>query len=906
MEQPAVEAKPEVSSILARAAPARGEASLPKGSNAPGLQTRTGSNVAPTLSRDLPPHAMPSVIVKSPIVPSSQSDVPADIADALLPAAERPQKREQTFDNMLARIQAAMKEARTTPTAIEEIEAIVAEVVPPSEVAPAAKALQQFAPPPAPQIILPESNITQTDLPKSPPPAWRTYTVRIPKSDQPTRPALPLPRIRAFENYRTVNPKGWLMSFDPPIEGLSSTNLSRSEHFLPAVKTKRFGKTIDASPMVSISPRTLEPFVKKDKKKSDAEKESSQQGPASVTVASGGASVAEALLGGETVVSAPGEALRRSQATQEAQSAYPPQPSKLQNSPPVASRAFPRATATSAKVSAAPTTQAPVSGVQSNRWSSDKLDAIAQPIPKPPAMVQSLEAARKPKSPVKQSLAAKAEKDGLFAGDAVGIRNPDQRERALSDAKPGQGGVRFMVSSELEGDSLLDEVNKISLEMVGEGVDGRERSEGKSGVDVGSPARNECIDLQQAPGTPAKASNSTRAGTSPTSASTWSNGPVRSTPHGSQHDLMKSMWEQTPAGGSTKEASTRADQYISPLVPSTSNTDIATPMYPSLNAPSSADTSSQSQALSAGMKMPYASQQAFSPPGGAQQQPYARSPQYPGTSGTYSPDPHSMYGRSTPGSVNGIANGAQAYGMHQQHQQQIPQAVWSPSAFGAGYGYTNKSTPPVGDKAAAAMAFASASPVGGADYRYGAQGGQGQAGTYGYGHGHAHAHGAYQHQQHGQNQAYGAGGYGRQQVTSPVNHGYGYYGAGAGGQRGAGRFGAGANSNANANAGAATGAGAGAGSGAAAAAAIAAGAGAINGEHAYGYGGLEGGYYGGVGGGNGAGGGHGHGYGYAQGGHGAIGSQQQQQLLLQQQQQHLQAAQARAGALSAQQRKMWG
>ena len=365
------------------------------------------------------------------------------------------------------------------------------------------------------------------------------------------------------------------------------------------------------------------------------------------------------------------------------------------------------------------------------------------------------------------------------------------------------------------------------------------------------------------------------------------------------------MWEQTPAGGSTKEASTRADQYISPLVPSTSNTDIATPMYPSLNAPSSTDTSSQSQALSAGMKMPYASQQAFSPPGGAQQQPYARSPQYPGTSGTYSPDPHSMYGRSTPGSVNGIANGAQVYGMHQQHQQQIPQAVWSPSAFGAGYGYTNKSTPPVGDKAAGAMAFATASPVGGADYRYGAQGGQGQAGTYGYGHG--HAHGVHQHQQHGQNQAYGAGGYGRQQVTSPVNHGYGYYGAGAGGQRGAGRFGAGANSNANANAGAASGAGGGAGSGAAAAAAIAAGAGAINGEHAYGYGGLEAGYYGGVGGGNGAAGGHGHGYGYgAQGGHGAIGSQQQQQLLLQQQQQHLQAAQARAGALSAQQRKMWG
>ena len=76
-------------------------------------------------------------------------------------------------------------------------------------------------------------------------------------------------------------------------------------------------------------------------------------------------------------------------------------------------------------------------------------------------------------------------------------------------------------------------------------------------------------------------------------------------------------------------------------------------------------------------------------------------------------------------SVSLILNGAQAYGM-----QQVPQAVWSPSAFGAGYGYTNKSTPQVGDKTAA-MAFANASPVGG-DYRYSGQ-------QYGYGHGHGHA-----------------------------------------------------------------------------------------------------------------------------------------------------------------------
>lgn len=101
--------------------------------------------------------------------------------------------------------------------------------------------------------------------------------------------------------------------------------------------------------------------------------------------------------------------------------------------------------------------QAASSAPTSDRWATSQIE--------PP---------RKSKSPVKTSLAAKAEKDGLFAAQGVSISIPE-RARALSDAKPG---VRFMVSSELEGDSLLDEVNKISLETVGEGFEAKGKDKG--------------------------------------------------------------------------------------------------------------------------------------------------------------------------------------------------------------------------------------------------------------------------------------------------------------------------------------------------------------------------------------------------------------------------------------------
>ena len=105
------------------------------------------------------------------------------------------------------------------------------------------------------------------------------------------------------------------------------------------------------------------------------------------------------------------------------------------------------------------------------------LSSIAPPAPSVDAGLSR----QKSKSPVKTSLATKAEKKGAFS-DGMGIH--EGRARAPSDTRPG---VRFMVSSELDGDSLLDEINKMSLETVEEGMDQRgEIGEGRvSGSEVG-------------------------------------------------------------------------------------------------------------------------------------------------------------------------------------------------------------------------------------------------------------------------------------------------------------------------------------------------------------------------------------------------------------------------------------
>jgi len=350
--------------------------------------------------------------------------LPAD-AELLLP------KRGANFDGMLARIQAAMAEARASPpilpplppNGVEEEQISHFEQLPnqlpqkpialsasPSAPPPLPAPREPSPPPPqkpTPPVVQEYFNVTQTLPPKSPPPVWRTFAVKTPKSTKRLSP-IPTSRTRADESPSKEPPKGWLMSFEPPIDHLSYLTLSRADLLLPQPLQRRFAKHVDVGPLVSISPRRFENFSRrKGKKNSDVVR------PHEVVVPT---SAVESLLPSLNPITTGSTAPSRQLRMQRTQAG------------------------------------------DDSRW---RVDPSMRPGDSADA------SGRKSRSPVKVSPAVKAEKNGTFAVDGLEI-GLSERGRIALEMKPG---VRFMVSSELEGDSLLDEVNKMSLEAVGEGED---------------------------------------------------------------------------------------------------------------------------------------------------------------------------------------------------------------------------------------------------------------------------------------------------------------------------------------------------------------------------------------------------------------------------------------------------
>jgi len=189
-------------------------------------------------------------------------------------------------------------------------------------------------------------------------------------------------------------------------------------------------------------------------------------------------------------------------------------------------------------------------------------------------------------------------------------------------------------------------------------------------------------DAEQTPKTPSVSGASSRGRpSSPNGASTpWTKSSTRSS---SQHDHLKSVWDQ--AG--TPEPSLPIEPFATqkPLMPARKQaTDTASPMYPSLNAPSSADPPAP-QPLPSSVKMGYSNSQSFSSPGSAPQSTSFR--QSPGNNYGYtSPDVgQSMMGLSYASLGGARPNGSSANGF-----PGVQQGVWSASAFGTGYGYGAK------------------------------------------------------------------------------------------------------------------------------------------------------------------------------------------------------------------------
>lgn len=357
-------------------------------------------------------------------------------------------------------------------------------------------------------------DITYPQPPRSPPPAWRTYNIRLPKPSSLPRPrCFGLPPISSSQQQQWEKgveaPKGWARTFEPPLESEETTDyvLDRATMLLPQSRVvTKVGEVV-----VSISPRMLE-RVKERTTGVDGEV---KEGRETRRAEEAGRSVDEE------------EEVR--------------------------------------------------TGVEKAELLGSSTKPVQAPAPAPPTTTTSTTQQPPPprrKSPVKS--AAQAEKDpSTFILQGVGLAIAPPPHISLSSlptssihgstprdgkdgsfsvlSEDGKPGVRFMVSSELEGDSLLEEVNKMSLESV-------EEAKGEK-----------TDDKKEIPTTPPLAHQSPK-----------SNGP--STPwsktslaYPSQpHDAIKSVW-----GADTSAATSD------------------TPMYPTLNAPASTEST---QPLSAGLK----------------------------------------------------------------------------------------------------------------------------------------------------------------------------------------------------------------------------------------------------------------------------------------------------------------
>lgn len=277
-------------------------------------------------------------------------------------------------------------------------------------------------------------DITCPQPPRSPPPAWRTYNIRLPKPSSLPRPrCFDLPPISSSQQQQWEKgveaPRGWARTFEPPLESEETAEdvLDRAKMLLPQSRVvTKVGQVV-----VSISPRVLERVKERTtgvdgevREKRERRKVEDVGGSVEEEGVRTGVEKAE-LLGPSTkpVQALPPVPPATTSSTTQQQQQQQQQPPPRRKSP---------------VKSAAQAEKDPSTFI---------LQGVGLAIAPPPHIsLSSLPTSLIPGSTPRDG------KDGSFS--------------VLSE--DGKPGVRFMVSSELEGDSLLEEVNKMSLESVEE------------------------------------------------------------------------------------------------------------------------------------------------------------------------------------------------------------------------------------------------------------------------------------------------------------------------------------------------------------------------------------------------------------------------------------------------------
>nr|KIR45628.1 hypothetical protein I312_04980 [Cryptococcus bacillisporus CA1280] len=291
-------------------------------------------------------------------------------------------------------------------------------------------------------------DITYPQPPRSPPPAWRTYNIRLPKpSSLPRPPCFDLPAIGSSQQTKWEKgveaPKGWARTFEPPLENEETIEdvMDRAKMLLPQSRVvAKVGEIV-----VSISPRVLE-RVKERSTGVDGEVKEGREKRRAEKV---GRSVVEEEEGEEEVrTGVEKAAVLLESSTKPVQAPAPVPPTTTSST-------------TQQQQQPPPRRKSPVkSAAQAEKDPSTFiLQGVGLAIAPPPHISLS----------------------SLPASSVSGSTSRDGKDGSFSLlSEDGKPGVRFMVSSELEGDSLLEEVNKMSLESVeeakGEKNDDKEES----------------------------------------------------------------------------------------------------------------------------------------------------------------------------------------------------------------------------------------------------------------------------------------------------------------------------------------------------------------------------------------------------------------------------------------------
>jgi hypothetical protein len=352
------------------------------------------------------------VLLSKPIISAVQDTLqtteelvlspPAEVKVKLPPPGEVMASVGSAFDTVLARLQSAMSipndshRSRTDANDDRQLRGDTP-VEEHTEVTLESETRVTFSALPRPQDFV----ASTMPLPPSPAPAWKRYTIRLPRVPATVKP-YPRRRIRVS----VYTPPGWALSWDPPLEQLAARNISRDEWLIP--KTYQKGKLVAD---VKLPTGKFQPYV--------PPPEDSRPGEASSITSQAIKEEGHKSASRKIVVKLPSGNFR-------------PRTDPMDES-------------------------AATEVIREEFQTSSDIPSLS-----PSSSAEDLPLSRAMNTALANATSGRKTSGRAPQGAAIAFARP--HGESFSDEPEAKSSVRFMVSSQIEDDNLLSEVNKMSMD----------------------------------------------------------------------------------------------------------------------------------------------------------------------------------------------------------------------------------------------------------------------------------------------------------------------------------------------------------------------------------------------------------------------------------------------------------